>query len=249
MNAATKGDMITCKLTGILGKPVKAHIIPESFYLIRPGHAGKMKLASSATGAHPKKCPIGVYDLTILTAEGEGKFSSWDDYAYKLLVERFSSARAICRDGTTYAYLYSECDYAVLKLFFISILWRAGVSGHPFFSKVKLGPHENRLRRAILNSDPGDAHFYSVALVVFDNAMDIPKMVDPFQTKLNGVNFYCFHLGNFVAYIKTDKRPTPRPYSDIQLSPSRPLLVVQRDFAGSRTQWILRMLRHARAAS
>ncbi len=71
--------MFTCKLTGKNGRPVKAHVIPKAFYEIPPQSEGPYKLVSGAAGVHPKKVPIGIYDNTMVTKDGEDLFGPWDD--------------------------------------------------------------------------------------------------------------------------------------------------------------------------
>ena len=47
-------------------------------------------------------------------------------------------------------------DYRALKLFQLSLLWRAGVAKGMFFKNVDLGKkHEKRLRQLLVNDDPG----------------------------------------------------------------------------------------------
>jgi hypothetical protein len=49
-----------------------------------------------------------------------------------------------------------KIDYRELKLFQMSLLWRAGVAEGKCFHNVDLGQkHENRLRQFLLNDDPG----------------------------------------------------------------------------------------------
>lgn len=55
-------------------------------------------------------------------------------------------------------------DYAKMKLFLLSLLWRMGMSQLHFFSGVTLGSHEQRLRRMLLNDDPGHAGEYACQL-------------------------------------------------------------------------------------
>jgi hypothetical protein len=217
---------ITCQLTGIVGRPVKAHIIPKAFYLIRDEYVGKMKLVSSSHESHVKRCPAGVYDEAILVKEGESRFCNWDNYAYGLLVTQFHNFQKIKKNGVPRAYQFSDYDYKALKLFFLSVLWRAGVSSRPYFQQVKLGVFEVALRQAILNSNPGNAEFHSVVLAVFDDHMEYPKMVDPRPVVISGVNFFRFNIGNIVATIKADENMTPLPLSCIQLKPASPPLNV-----------------------
>jgi hypothetical protein len=60
-------------------------------------------------------------------------------------------------------------DYKSIKLFFISLLWRAGVSTRYEFSCVSLGPHEPRLRAMLLNEDPGTARDYPCCVLTLSN--------------------------------------------------------------------------------
>jgi hypothetical protein len=48
-----------------------------------------------------------------------------------------------------------------VKLFQLSILWRASVAKGDFFSKVKLKPrHEEEIRKMLLNGEPGKEDRY-----------------------------------------------------------------------------------------
>ena len=55
-----------------------------------------------------------------------------------------------------------DLDYAKIKLFLLSVLWRAGVASLGPWSEVTLGPHENIIREMILSGDPGPEHKYSI---------------------------------------------------------------------------------------
>lgn len=55
-------------------------------------------------------------------------------------------------------------DYAKMKLFLLSILWRMGMSQSYFFSGLTLGFQEKRIRRMLLEDDPGSAERYACQL-------------------------------------------------------------------------------------
>ena len=46
-------------------------------------------------------------------------------------------------------------DYASFKLFHLSVLFRAAVSSLATYANVDVGPHESRLRRQLLERNPG----------------------------------------------------------------------------------------------
>jgi hypothetical protein len=230
-----------CRLTGKVGSPVKAHIVPESFYLIRP-EEGPLHLITNTPGRFPKRSPVGVYDSTIVTAEGEAYFTPWDNYAAELLLQGFSKATPLKQvQGKIVGYEYSSFDYTKLKLFFLSVLWRAGASSHEFFRRVNLGPHREVLRKMLINADPGRPDEYAVVLAVFDDDPEWAKIMDPFPGRYgrNGIRFYCLYVGNFIAYVKVDKRPADSPMRELQFAPNTPLRIPRRVYAESKERRIM----------
>lgn len=230
-----------CKLTGKAGSPVKAHIVPESFYLIRP-EQGPLRLVTNTPGRFPKRSPVGLYDSTIVTAEGEACFAPWDSYAAELLLHGFPTATPLKQDqGQIVGYEYSSFDYTKLKLFFLSVLWRAGASSYEFFKRVNLGPHFEVLRNMLFNADPGRPDEYAVVLAVFDDDPEWAKIMDPFPGRYgrNGIRFYCLYVGNFIAYVKVDKRPADAPMRELQVTPDAPLRILRRAYAESKERRIM----------
>ena len=54
-----------------------------------------------------------------------------------------------------------QIDYRELKLFQMSLLWRAGVAKGEFFQNVELGEkHERKLRQLLVKDDPGSERDY-----------------------------------------------------------------------------------------
>lgn len=58
--------------------------------------------------------------------------------------------------------LLKNIDYSRFKLLLLSIVWRASVSGLSEFATVRLGPHEDRIRRMILEEEPGTSLNYPI---------------------------------------------------------------------------------------
>jgi hypothetical protein len=217
---------ITCKLTGTIGTGVRAHIIPESFYDLGGEKQEPARIITPGKNPLVIRSPAGEYDAGIVTAEGEAYFSSWDSYAYEILLGRERLAKPYILGGELAYVEIDKFDYSKLKLFFISLLWRAGVPTRPFFQLVNLGPHEARLRQLILDKNPGSEQDYSVMLGIHS---DTPPygfpMVAPHLIKDNeaGVNYYKFSLGRLIACIKVDARPFGASWVDAVVSPHLPL--------------------------
>jgi hypothetical protein len=91
-------------------------------------------------------------------------------------------------------------DYAHFKLFGLSILWRASVSTMPFFQEVSLGKHEDIVRLALLNSEPGPSHRLSIMIngLAVDNEPIYKLIVEPTRSKIDGHNCYRFVFGSLI---------------------------------------------------
>jgi hypothetical protein len=133
------GKML-CKFCHQEGKLIEAHVIPRSFFEIEPGNLPRV--ASNKDGVFPKRAPAGIYDPQLVCENCERLFSRFDDYAQRLLLTNREAAKPIYLEKQAIAYVYEQYDYKDLKLFFLSLLWRASESSHCFYQHIKLGPHE-----------------------------------------------------------------------------------------------------------
>jgi hypothetical protein len=170
----------------------------------------------------------------MVTKDGEARFGPWDDYASRVLLQRFDEFTPIRHNGETLAWYLPDVDYAALKLFALSVLWRAHASTQPAFRKVKLGAHEPTIRDLLLREDPAAEEQYSVCIVRWIDDQFGPVFMDPFREKYEGVNYYRIYCGRYVLYVKVDNRKTGASFKEMQLAPGRNLYV------------IARMLRHSK---
>ena len=216
---------------------IDAHVIPRSFFEIDP--ANPPRLASNQDGVFPKRSPAGMYDTQLVCDSCERLFSPFDDYAQKLLLTNREAANPTYAGREVVAYVYDEYDYNKLKLFFLSLLWRASQSSHHFFRNINLGPHESRIRRAISESDAGAANFYSVLLAKFPKPYGI---LDPHTMRFDGVNFCQFYLAEYVAYILVDNRPMPDSFRGLELTAGRSLVILARDPTNTKDTQVMRSI-------
>ncbi len=88
--------------------------------------------------------------------------------------------------------LVEGVDYVRLKLFLLSVLWRMGVSKLHFFREVGLGPHEGKIRKMLLNDDPGDPDEYpcQLRLVEPDQRLLTDWLSQPRKARFDGKTFY-----------------------------------------------------------
>jgi hypothetical protein len=95
--------------------------------------------------------------------------------------------------GQSYA-VVSEVEYQPFKLFLMAQLWRAGVASDPLWEAVQLGPHEERMRKMIVETDPGKPHEYACALTRIPASLGLLSraVVPPITLKVKGHRWYDF---------------------------------------------------------
>lgn len=218
-------------------KLIKAHVIPKAFFL--PLRKGNTPPRLYSQGNFPKKSPIGVYDKTILCLECEKKFHRWDDYAQMLLLQEFDSFSPRISNGEILAFERDTYDYEKLKLFFISLVWRASISNRDFYSQINLDNLEDSLKTRLENNEPGDADEYSTILARFDNRTGQLSMLNPHPQDFFGLDFIQFYLTGYIAYVKIDKRPIKGVLRNFQFFPNRNLYILTRDFNESSEREVL----------
>lgn len=232
---------MTCRYC-LENKPlVKSHIIPESFFPKNEIDEKPSRMLTNRVNIYPKKMPIGVYDQTILCLDCEKQFDRCDNYAQKVLLENFSLFSDIHQSGKNYGHEFLDFDYILLKYFFTSLVWRASVSTHEFYRRINLGPWEAIALGRLKSDEPIPVEIFSVILSRFDHKIG-KSMLDPYYTKLEGINFICIYMGGYAIYIKVDKRPCPNLFSQLVISPNQPLRVLSRSFLESKEYPLLQAL-------
>jgi len=91
-------------------------------------------------------------------------------------------------------------DYKRFKLFLLSILWRASVSKHVAFKNVSLGPHEEKIRKMVINDDAGKYDKYGIFFIemITDEKRNIEMIVCPTMMKIDGATIYKGIWGGFM---------------------------------------------------
>src|SRR3546814_11781521 len=99
-------------------------------------------------------------------------------------------------------------------------LFRAHLSARPFFSRVDLGPHADRLRRVLLSPDSAIAPDFEVTLFRETHVVS-DSIVSPISTRIAEQNFYRMGVPGFAAFVRFDSRHTPGASSFLSLEIGR----------------------------
>ncbi len=154
----------------------------------------------------------------------------YDDYAFKLLNEKRESRKTQKDEmGQVVGQYYDNFNYEMLKLFFMSVLLRAGLSDNFFFQYVNLGPFTEVLKEAIDSQDAKGPDYFAVFLAYYAQIKRGPVIFPPGKKRIDGINFYFFHIGRVIFYIKVDKRSTPSTLKPIILKPEGKLFLLEFD--------------------
>jgi hypothetical protein len=135
--------------------------VPEFFYkpLYHNGH--RFKCISSDPEKKERKEQIGFREQ-LLCWECEQMLSKHERYVREFL---FGKSEYYLQQNGNRLWV-SGLNYDHVRLCFLSILWRMGVSSLGMFSEVDLGVHEERLRQMIRSGSSGKPHEYGFICVI-----------------------------------------------------------------------------------
>lgn len=208
-----------CKLCLLEKKIINAHIIPNFVYkgikeknyvfYNKDSETGKNWTQPKETGEFDSNILCGDCDNGIIEHKYEkyGKTVLFDDYTDTQNIGNFT----ICRN----------IDYPKLKLFLLSILWRASISSRPMFSGVNLGKkREERLRRVIYHSIVPKESEYAIMMFI-DTSPDSQKFIDKprYFPNVWGLNGYIFIFDSvqYIFFLNSTEFNIPIPFRQIML--------------------------------
>lgn len=210
-----------CKLTGTDGPLVKAHILPAA--LTAPAGKG-LPFAQAGRDYAPIKRWTSWYDSSIVTREGEDILAQYDDWAietlrqHRLVWSGWASSdtleatdlKAIPNSGGYGFREISDVDGSRLRLFFLSLLWRAAVSSLPECAEVALHASEiRRVRRMLIEKNPLPLERFPISLTQLTTRGPIHNLSPIAQrkprdiSKPNGptIPIFRFYFDGLVAHV------------------------------------------------
>lgn len=226
--------MTACRLCKKDKKLIKAHIIPESFFRHLKGESEHLSLVPSARKPTiVGRTLVGEYDPSILCQECDAIFGKLDEYGKQVLLDDEGRATAVEIKREHVGWEMKIEQPLKLYKFIISMLWRASISQRPYFKLIKLGPHEDKIEIALRRDHFDEA--YEVYVAKF-TASAIPgaekSILNPYTTRILGLQFCRFHINGYLISIKVDKQPLPQKMQTFKLKDNK-LKILKADFDGS----------------
>lgn len=164
-----------CKLTFTDGLFVKSHLIPKA--LTTPSHKG-LPFMQSKSDAKPVRRWSSWYDSHLVTKAGEDILAEFDTWAIselrkqKLVWSSWGKKKNLgslhsTASGTPWGVRNVEgIDPIKLRLFFLSLLWRAAATNLPEFAEVQLPQTDlETLRKMLLNRTTEPISFYPTTII------------------------------------------------------------------------------------
>lgn len=225
-----------CKLCLKESQSVKSHIIPEFMYegsgLYDEKHRFFIIEKSGETPKFQQK-QKGLAER-LLCQRCEIKISRWEDYARRTIYGP-RDPRKIKTSPERVA-LFDDVDYKRFKLFLLSMLWRISISGLPEFRKVRLGRHEEKMRKMLYGDDPGSEDDYGclITSVIFDiddrdkNENLRKFMLSPESIRTHGHICYRVFIGGSLYIFVVSKHRIPAKIKGFFLNRSNQLPVLIR---------------------
>lgn len=163
-----------CRLSGQTGPYVASHIIPKS--LTKPSTPGQ-PFIQAGKGTRPVRRFDSWYDPALVIREGEDILAAIDGRGVELLrrhrlvwsgwgeEKELPDELLTDEDSGVGLRFVPSVDLTTLRIFLLSILWRAAESNREEFKEIALcQTHRDRLRQMILAGDPQPLDWYSTIL-------------------------------------------------------------------------------------
>jgi hypothetical protein len=173
-----------------------SHIIPEYFY--KPMYDTKHRFLKVSPEPNKKNKFVqkGLREY-LLCNDCEQHINEFEKYANSVM---FYEPPKNINQNHRIAFI-EGIDYKLMKLFQLSIIWRASVSSLQTFSEVKLGPHQERLRKMVLDSKPGKYTDYGclqTAIFIERNKLASDLLMPVDLVKINNFKTYRFIFGGMM---------------------------------------------------
>jgi hypothetical protein len=169
-----------------------SHIIPEFFY--KPLYDSKHRfnviaLTESEKNRYEQK---GLREK-LLCDDCEQQIGQYEDHVRRIF---YGGTGIYIKNGNPI--VISGIDYQKFKLFQLSLLYRAAISNLEFFHNISLGPHEEIIRKMLLEENPGKKLEYPclILMLLIQSKEIIDAMIYPPQElRIEGHYSYRFILG------------------------------------------------------
>jgi len=144
---------------------------------------------------------------SLLCARCEQRFGHYENYASDVFVGDGATRPSPTQTG----FLFTGLDYKRLKLFFMSLIWRLGVTRIEHFAGADLGSHREHLRVLLLADEPADFLRYPamVTALTHDRRYIPDLIIPPFSARVEGRRAYAVVITGFLFHFFVSNQNPP----------------------------------------
>ncbi|QXP79010.1 MULTISPECIES: hypothetical protein [Winogradskyella] len=147
----------------------------------------------------------GAYEGNLLCKKCDNEIiGKYESYVSKLLNKKLNKNEKIkcnikhSKDKGTIIEL-SDLNYSSLKLFLLSLLWRAHISSRDEYQNVDLGPYANKIGQSILNENPGSDDDTIITISKLDPTAGFSNFIaQPIRYKLDNSTYYIIIINGYI---------------------------------------------------
>jgi hypothetical protein len=208
-----------------------SHIIPMGIWRLKDSGTGFLE-SSSDSDLPPKKIPNGWYEKLLCKDCDNEIGRDFDQYGRDFFAsEQKWTVHTLGPVGAKHSFSeINDYDYRKLKLFILSVLWRASLAKNPVFSNIKLlARQEARIRDMLKTKDPGVADEFACAIFkYFNDGRDLHKVAfAPRLYKANGTVRYAeVQFNEFSCHINVSNQKDTSRYGEAWLKQGEPLQII-----------------------
>lgn len=215
--------MRTCRFCANDADIRNSHIIPEFVY--RPLYDSKHRALTLPADAPSGYLQKG-YRAPLLCERCEQFFNEHFEKPFK---EIFFDKPLLPKIAFRKRYKVNVRNYPAVKLFLLSVLWRAGVCDQAPFERVVLGDHEIILKEMLRKQRPGGAENYPIFAflgLVPDSRAVAPFVIQPYRMgEVDGFDVYVFVFAGCLWHFVMSAADVPETFAKIVLQPDGHMLI------------------------
>jgi hypothetical protein len=189
-----------------------SHVIPEFFY--KPIYDSKHHLLMRKAGKLVQTRPLQKGIREKLLCEGcEQQLGRNEKYVREVLF----GGTEISMQRFPNKLVLSHLDYAKVRLFFLSLIWRMSVaSEHAMWKNINLGPHEEPIRLMVHNENAGEPWEYGFLCILpfFDGKFVEDWILEPDWVRNDRGRLYRLIVGGCVYLFHISKHRLAKHVSE-----------------------------------
>jgi hypothetical protein len=235
---------LICRLCGENEKLIDAHIIPWALIKEIMPKDGKPLTVVQKDLHYTPPAPKGEYDPDILCNDCDKYLGNFEQISVEALRQVEFGEAILGKNNIILGRSIKIKDHTRFKLGFLSILWKASISKRMAYQTINLGPHEDKIKKMLLNKDAGKENDYSLFIrkykplkesgkYVFVNNLHKTIVTPPPKKRIGGVYYYEFPMLEYAIFIKVSQNAIPEALRPVSLREGESLIIFEREFEGS----------------